>query len=398
MSIMTVNGLRAEINTPTALRGKELHSLPPHQQIPAHVVDEYPACPDIWEHGSDKASSYFVSLKAGQGMWFDFTQNQFRTHHVAVVISVQGINPVTGKPITELCLIQHQKQCPVHNIDFQQDRYCPQCKYKWPAQNYIATTTCQPLWLDGFRNEDGEVRQYIISEEQARGIAKQIEDKDPKFKRVWAIGFAFYLSKDPKPIPPASPLRSAMSLFDGYSKGSSMCPGAASMEHDSLDMKDDGLDYEMTSSSGPKWLTTTSPNHPPGIPKIVSVDYPSQSAGAPKNLSTYSCSAIQSTSVSVPEAVRQRKSVLKRVRTSGVMSTQAPVEKVVETKKLEVGAGARIRQEVGVDPNPINFWQETPVGMIYVNFTSEETLQQILGAGKREDKAEGPLDGMKVGN
>ena len=43
MSIMTVNGLRAEINTPAALEGEGLHSLPPNRQEAAYVVDEYPA-------------------------------------------------------------------------------------------------------------------------------------------------------------------------------------------------------------------------------------------------------------------------------------------------------------------------------------------------------------------
>ena len=86
-------------------------------------------------------------------------------------------------------------------------------------------------------------------------------------------------------------------------------------------------------------------------------------------------------------------------RTRGASAAPAaPVEKVVETKKLEVGAGARIGQEIGVDPNPVDFWQEAPAGMIYVNFTGKKTLQEILDAGRREDKAEGPLNDMKIGN
>jgi len=376
MSLMTINGLAAEINTPTALQGDSLHSLPPHAQVAAFVVDEYPACPDVWEHGSDKASSYFVSLEAGKGMWFDFTHNQHNKYHVAIVISVQGVNPITGKPITELCLVQHQKQCPIHKVDFQQDRYCPKCNYKWPAQNYIATTTGEiHLWLDGFRSEDGEIRQYIISEEQARGIAKQIEDRDPEFKRVWAIGFAFYLSKDPKPTPPTTPVRMA----------SNWQVGSSTM----------GLGRSFTS------LDSYNSRHYHAVPNTPTKSYiqsPESQNELHSNLDTPGSNSCKTT------APVNRGSVLKRAgmgkRSIGALSTapMRPIEKVVEKTKLEVGAGARINQDIGIDPNPIDFWQEEPAGMIYVNFTDPDTLKQILDAGKRQDAIDGALNEMKVGN
>jgi len=87
-------------------------------------------------------------------------------------------------------------------------------------------------------------------------------------------------------------------------------------------------------------------------------------------------------------------------RSIGALSTapMRPIEKVVEKTKLEVGAGARINQDIGIDPNPIDFWQEEPAGMIYVNFTDPDTLKQILDAGKRQDAIDGALNEMKVGN
>src|ERR1039458_4674977 len=94
---MCVNGLYASINTPEALKGEEVHALPPYNPCPVYVVDEYENCPGNWMHGSDKVSSYFVPVKAGKGLWFDFTQSEHHPHHVAVVISVQGINPINGQ-------------------------------------------------------------------------------------------------------------------------------------------------------------------------------------------------------------------------------------------------------------------------------------------------------------
>lgn len=384
MSSMIVNGLHAEINTPEALTGEAVHGLPPHFRTQAYVVDEYPTCPETWEHGSDLASSYFVSLKAGRGMWFDFTPNQLHTHHVAVVISVQGINPVTGKPITELCLVQHKEKCPVHDIAFQQNRYCPTCKYKWPAQNYLATTTGETLWLDGFRNEGGQVRQYIVSEEQAKGIAAQIEARDPEFKRVWAIGFAFYLSREPKPAPPPRPLRPAMDSI-------------AELSH-LLEASGDDEAFIEKDSSG-------------GVGKISAHREMLWRAAAENGQTMRCCSLASSSSSSSPSTtsapsspdqkgvVRSRKApTLKRRITGTALAAASRIKPIVEQKRLEVGAGARIGQEVGVDPNPIDFWQEKPVGMIYVNFTDAQTLRQILEAGKRREASEGPLHDLNVGN
>jgi hypothetical protein len=202
---MTVNGFQAAIHTPEALKGEKLHSLPPHAIRPFYKVDEYPACPKNWMHGSSLASSYFVPVQADKGIWFDFTMNTNKSHHVAVVISVQGVNPITG-PIkkgqpAELRLEQYREKCPRHKCKFQQDRFCPKCKYKWPAQNYLATTTGEYLWLDGFRNKGGEVSQYVLTEDDAKGVAAQMIGDN----RVFAIGYAFYESVEPKPPRPVTP-------------------------------------------------------------------------------------------------------------------------------------------------------------------------------------------------
>ena len=195
--LMGVNGLYASINTPEALKGEEVHQLPPYCPCNAYVVDEYENCPDNWMHGSDKASSYFVPVEPNRGLWFDFTANDLHSHHVAVVVSVQGINPVTGQKTSCLNLEQYKGKCPIHEKNFEYNRFCPDCGYEWPAQSYLATTTRQVLWIDGFRGENGKVRQYIITEEEIRGIAAQMIGDE----RVFAIGFAFYLSKNPKPQP-----------------------------------------------------------------------------------------------------------------------------------------------------------------------------------------------------
>jgi hypothetical protein len=360
-ALMEVNGLFAAINTPEALessfyltcedcgyRGEvnrrkgraktpscpecrskkvsieeQTHGLPPHDEQPAFVVDEYPGCPKEWMHGSSKAGSFFVPVETGRGMWFDFTRNQGHNHHVAVVCSVQGINPVTGLPTNRqewMGLQQIKNQCPRHKVDLQQNRYCPECGYELPAQNYIATTTGQMLWLDGFRNEKGQVRQYIITEEEMRGVASQVIGDD----RVWAIGFAFYLSKEEKPQPVLRATRGFTFGFGGQT--------ANWVNNDTL-----GAEGAMTCSVTPKSATI-----------------------------------------------------------SGISGQS--VKKLVSTKRQEIGAGAQIDQEVGVDPKDIDFWEPEPAALIYVNYVQPVIAENIINAGKRQDKKDGFLEGLTVGN
>ena len=374
-SVMEVNGLRAVINTPAALAGETLYGLPPHYQRPAYAVDEYPACPKNWMHGSSKASSYFVPVQAGRGMWFDFTANQSHEYHIAVVISVQGVNPVTGKKVTELNLEQYRDKCPVHKVDFQQDRFCPECGYAWPAQNYIATTTGQVLWIDGFRNEKGEVRQYIITEEIARGIAAQVIGED----RVWAIGFAFYLSKEPKPVQQTLGIpKTTMPPWGGLDPNS--LSDYKGCDLGMMDYESSPGVYGCTGSNGP-----TGPQGPGG--SAGSFGFSGSQPGS-KSINTVQCCC------AAPSRSMKRSS---GISGQSVMRS-APVEPVVQKKMLEIGAGARIQQEIGVDPNPIDFWQAEPIGLIYCNYVDEETMQQIIAAGRREDREESALNGLKVGN
>jgi hypothetical protein len=368
---MEVNGLYARINTPEALSGDSLHGLPPHCLRPTYAVDEYPACPTNWVHGSSKASSYFVPVQVGRGMWFDFTMNAGNRHDIAIVISVQGVNPVTGKKVTELNLEQYRDNCPIHNKPFQQDRYCEECGYKWPGQNYIATTTGYTLWIDGFRNEKGEVRQYIITEDIARGIAAQVIGKD----RVWAIGFAFYLSKEPRKQPEPNIIRTAgFSSTMGFGGYESLVPDSSFEFGAESDMLMADFDDGPHGPCGP--CGAEGPCGQGVTPSIM-------------NMSTVKCSYSASTSSAKPRS--------KGILRSAPISDQK-VKSATQKKVLEIGAGSRIGQEIGVDLNPIDYWQTEPAGMIYVNYCSDQECHEIIAAGKRVDKKDSALHSLKVGN
>jgi len=146
-SIMSIKNLQCELHMPNKLNIKKtkseefVYSLPPRAPVDAYKVDEYKGCPSSWMNGSSKSSSYFVPIKEGKGMWLDFNNCFENERDVAIVVSIQGINPITGQKTKTLRLEQYKDKCPVHNVEFHQDLFCPKCEYKWPGQNYITTTT-----------------------------------------------------------------------------------------------------------------------------------------------------------------------------------------------------------------------------------------------------------------
>lgn len=404
--LMQVNGIKAEINTPPALKGDQLHSLPPYDAQRAHVVEEYPNCPTNWMHGSSKSSSYFVGVVPGRGMWFDFTMNNDHTHHIAVVISVQGINPVTGASFVAkegdegaslLRLQQHKDKCPTHDVDFEQDRYCPTCEFKWPAQNYIATTTGLKLWLDGFRKPGGEVRQYIITEEEMRGVAAQVIGED----RVWAIGFAFYISKEPKPPKPPVNINfvggdTHLESYGGWEKmGGSMGSHQVNPANYQTKGGGGGTSTSLGGSIPIFGLSSSSDMATAGEAEITCSTGPTRSLRSSKSKTGGLKPSPSRKKFGVHSSKGRMQSVEPMEADDAEMMS---IEADEITTKLEIGAGARIGQEVGVDPNDIDFWQEEPAGFIYVNYVAPAVADEILKNNKREDKKDGSLDGLQVGN
>lgn len=207
-TLMKVGGFSVVFNLPE-MKGVDsaddkVYGLPPYNQQKAYRVSDYPEAPRTWPRDEEGVGSYFVGVKPNHGMWLDFNGNQQHTHHVAVLLSIQGVNPLTGKSTFAQdggdTMQQYRSTCPVHNTAFGRDNVCSDCGYSWPPQNYLAgnATPSPYFWLDGFRQEDGQVRQYFFTLEQARGIAAQVLGED----RTFNIGVRFFESREPKPPAP----------------------------------------------------------------------------------------------------------------------------------------------------------------------------------------------------
>lgn len=424
--LVTVRGLSLGVNLPPALKqrfksGSEevACGLPPYCPVELGVVDEYEGAPEHWMRGSAKEGSFFFPTAEGRGLWLDFNMNKLHKYHVAVVISIQGVNAVTGQKLVGFAprLERYDKKCPVHNEDFGHDRFCAKCGFKWPAQNYLADTgTPEGLfWLDGFRNQEGQVRQFTFTpEELKRGVAQNLIGKE----RVFAVGVAFFLSKTPRPKPvQKSILRGAGSSghppgFQHYHggplktktlgqpmglykhSGDTVAPQALWIgDHSSANLvtQDDGSKVTVTfsSASGDESQALYSagvgelPAAPAGIFALRESD------GTEEALETVE------EMLDAGESVSSINEKLERINL-----TRERVRQVQEAKKLEVAAGARIDQQVYPDPEPLDFWRDEPEAIIYLNYADEATVQTILGSPRIDLTAggEGFLKDVPVGD
>lgn len=323
---MTIDGLTCVLHESNKLGSKYASGVgrdeianctPSGSPIEVLDVDEYPACPDIWPRGDDQCKSYFASVRSNHGIWMDFTGCLHDAYDVAIVVSVQGINALTGLQTDNIDLEQYDK-CPKHDIEFGRDGYCAKCGFKWPKQNYLSTIGQNGvLRLDGFRASNGEVRQFIFTNDPTKGVASQLIGDD----RVYAIGIAFFRSRIPKEL---------------------SFPDDAIMERR-------------------RWV------HPHPDPIWVVGD---------RILPPWSRVKYHATNDSILCSCAQ----------------------IDPTDKLEIGAGAKIKQAIVDDSQNLGYWNKQPSGVIYVNYCSEKDIERIVSSGKNRFIADGFMGNIKVGN
>jgi hypothetical protein len=407
--LMTSNGFSVGFNMPKAIVSKksgeseDSNSLPPYARRKCFLVDDYLACPTDWMRSSGKLTSYFVAIKEDYGLWLDFNKNQNKKYHVAIVISIQGVNPITGMPCTDAYLEQYIDNCPKHNEKFGANRYCEKCGYNWPKQNYISTTgnNVDELWLDGFRTAEGIVRQYILTKEDTksskRGVASNIIGDD----KVYAIGLSFFISKEQR-------------------RKSNIINNSDIVYKTSATYLDSTNAYDLMYIGTPPTLNnvydySTKSCQAPATPAAAAA------AGMDDDFVTKSYTRSRCLSLDMKKGALNR---CKLEKYDGKLSEsktevssnfldiddeisfldnryrEITVENPIKVSKLEVSAGANIKQSVGDDPEPLDFWRKEPEAMITINYCSEEECGNIISLGriKKTIHKDGFLKGIPVGN
>lgn len=377
---MEINGCKCILNSPKAKKDSEAPTLPPYQPRKAYSVDEYEGCPDTWMHGSPKAASYFTAVEPEHGLWLDFNQCWNHTHHIAALVSIQGVNPITGMPLidTAMRLEQYREKCPKHDKEFGADLFCEECGYKWAPQNYLTTTNPDgrgQLWLDGFRADDGSVRQYYFTEEEIKGVATQIIGD----KRVYAIGVAFYRSKERKP----EVIQTTNHIVDFNNPYKIW---GTPKVHDLDTWKSKSISKWKSRGSGIGGSSVGS-HMTHRLKKHVTKEASELTSGFPTDDAS---SMLQHSSGdgNLTTGYDPDIAVFKRI--------SIPLER----KQLEIGAGAKINQKIYRDPETLDFWEDAPIGMLYINYVQESEAKRIIAIGKKDltKKGEGFLAELVTGN
>jgi hypothetical protein len=88
----------------------------------------------------------------------------------------------------------------------------------------------------------------------------------------------------------------------------------------------------------------------------------------------------------------KRKSALRSAGAQSV-SLSAPV------KEVSIGAGAKIKQGLALDPYALDSWCDKPEAVMTIYFVFHEKFEEIKAGGMHdvEGKPEGMLDGLPVG-
>jgi len=380
---MSSNGMYCGFNMPEALPSTKngesefSHRLPPYNKRKFYLADEYPAVPKNWVPSEGRKTSYFVPVEENQGMWLDFNKNCEHKYEVAIVVSVQGVNPITGMPCMDAGLEQYIDTCPKHKISFGPNRYCEKCGYKWPKQNYISTTGTPHgnLWLDGFRTAEGVVRQYILTMDKIKGVAANIL----KEERVFAVGISFFLSNNPKPV------RQQTVYTRGIVSMSYNGPIYAQPDFNSTVAPT----LAPTTTSSSKTWNSTGVRYCEISDNNFKANIFSTSALPPAPLE-----AVGAASESLEETSIRLSNI------SNDPNLTITTHHTINVKKVEIGAGANVEQMIHDDPNTLDFWRKEPESLILINYALEKDCERILKVGKisLEGHKESFLKDIPVGN
>ncbi len=358
---MELNGFKAQIMEAERLVGEDVFGLPPGSPLPVYKVSDFIEKAAGW---IDEEGSYVVPVNPDKGLWFNWSANDER--NTAVLPSVKGCNPITGQQIDGFGLESYQKKCPVHGTDLNEDLYCEKCGYKWAPQNYV----CSPnlLWLDGYRDESGTVRQFFFTEDMKRDVAAAMLGKE---NTVPAFGFAFYTAKEKRLSVKINDDGTFTSLTKGV-RPPNPFGGFADMWTNNKMSKGISNTVMYSAVSNTLGYAGTDPDYgfiqstarSRGVESIVGSKGDAGVPGVTTTLKNHS------------ELKPEDSITMFRMQFSDEQSTFE-----LTPKEVAVGAGAQIEQEIKRDTYEIESWKDTPDAVMRIYFVFEDEFKQYASHG-----------------
>jgi len=339
-----------------------VHSLPTGSRIPVFPISALPACPGEWVR---EEGVYVCPVDTEWGLWFDWRMND--EMNTAVVPSVKGMNPITGLEVEGPSLEAYKKCCPIHETEFGPNRLCEECGYRWPPQNYVTHESI--LWLDGFRQPDGSVRQFFFTDEDRRDIASAVIGEE---NTVPAFGFVFYRPK----VERKKKIERTRGIL--------------------IDCK---IDHHLK----PLWIEKSPPTKYYTLGGDTTLDI--QNLTSDMGHHVYSCDASDAMGITRSLSVKSEEFGMMVSNMEGVDklifdTDELPKPSETKSKSVSVGAGAKISQELKVDELGIDGWKDENSGIIRLYFVFEEQFRDIVKEGGIkgiQTNNDGFLAGLPVG-
>lgn len=413
VSVMEHSGYKATIMAAAKLRDNgHVHALPPGRALPVVPIHCLPGCPDNWVRES---GSYVVPVTADIGLWFDWTMND--SYNVAVVPSVKGMNPITGQKL-EGCQMEHYRDtCPIHKTPFAHGRYCEECKYSWPPQNYVSTPNT--LWWDGFFQSDGTVRQFFYTEDEQKDVATALIGKP---NTMPAFGFAFFKYKHERPAETYRTRSMPEFLYTGNTLGLTKGGNSAINCFDSDSVTKGSQSFKKVkpgsghykcgaTKGGTKGGGSSAGQNAWGYGDYESVDSieisclsasaPGASADGWQNRVSDSFNETpMSHNEMLRSAVNYSADNIKVLSEDEGRALRPEMYERETMKEVSIGAGAAITQSLSVDTRPLADYHAEPQALLRIYFCFENQFKDIIDKGgikKLEQQKNGFLQGVPVG-
>lgn len=297
-------------------------------------------CPDEWTK-----NGVFIPVKEGDPFWIDFRGNISS----AVIPSVQRVNPITG----ESCNIKDGIK-------------------KDPKQNYLVLP--RQKWIDGYVKE-GKVYQFIVTKSGV-GLAVNEYLLPVELQDSHALGFAFF---SPKHNP---------DIIDGridityYQRGPNPYWFSPVYIPHNWQIRTPLRSFTSTTTGG---YVKTSSTIPP------SDAIPISNGG--KDFGSINADDIQ-------DVQEQIECFVNSPDTTVITNHSFDYD---SCDKASIGAGGRIEQQIVVDPNTPEFYNEKPDATLTIYLALPDLFEQIMSKGLRQDASRrdkyvhsGELNGIQI--
>jgi hypothetical protein len=357
---MKLNGYTAKIMEAERLVGDHSFDLPPGTPLPVYKVSDFMKKPDHW---MDDDGCFVVPVNPDKGLWFDWTDNDAR--NVCVLPSVKGCNPITGQQLDDMALESYEKKCPVHGTEFGENLFCEKCGYSWAPQNYV--TGASTLWLDGFRDKDGTVRQFFFTEDMKRDVASAMLGKE---NTVPAFGFAFYKAKEKRM---SVIYNSDTGTFEPLIKSNT-----------NKDIYYDNYMFNMIDCS----LSISKSANSNSLIQEWKPVYDGGGSDDSRCRGITNIANVRSDCLSVDNSFADSGPDIDTIAFTGI-------DENIEEKEVAVGAGAQIKQDIKKDEYGIDTWSDLPDAVMRIYFVFEDEFKQWEAHGMKNNHS--MLNGMPVG-